>query len=309
MKKGTLPLVAILFAVIILGGAVFISASPVTSDPFELHDQDALTTAVAAGLLGGERSTEWMRSLDKVIPPEERERLIKTDRSELTVAKRFTRDFLIRLSEDGNAVDVSFSDIDMSIYETFVDEFIEKESDLILSKVDLFKKDDLETIIGPSKEEVRRYGNNVGEVILNNSTVAEHELHIFKRLMKEGNRSDELALIKMSSEYIGIAKDASLVEVPDDAVDIHLDFINNMIRGGAYIEKMASVTEDPVEAVLSFNMYMEMTGKSFETMKRVYEYFDYKEIFYEEDESGFAFTILKHIDVEKELQEFLEKQP
>lgn len=310
MKKGTLPLVAILFAVIILSGTVFISASPGTSEPYEAYDkQDAATAAVAMGLFGGAGNPEWMNSLDKVIPPEERERLMSADPSELTTAHRLVRDFLIRLSSDGQISnsDWSFSDVDMTAYESFVEDFVENERKRIFSQRELFDREKLNIKVNATKKEVKDYGNTVGEIIARNSFESDHEIHIFKRLTETGARSDELDLLKISAGYKKIAKEASLVVVPVDAVDIHLDFINNMKRVGTYIEKMARVTEDPVMAMISFNEYFDMTGLSLETMKRVAEYFDQKEIFYEKHESGYAYTIIKHLDLEKEFDEFMEK--
>ncbi len=317
MKKGTLPLVAVLFAVIILGGTVFISAAPTTSEPYEIYSrQDALTASVARGLFDGAGGVDWVNTLDKVLPPEERERLMRADPSELTVANRLVRDFLIKLSEDGHTGDPNwrFSDIDMSVYESFVDEFMEKERVSMFSREEWYTSDDLNIKQDSSIADIREYGNTVGEIIIRNSEEAEHELVLFKKLMETGERSYEQRLGNISSGCLKIAEEASAINVPEDAVDIHLDFINMMKLTGANVGRMATAGEDPIGAVISLNAHIEeiSSSKFADLPLRIATYFKQKGVTYDGYQYGCAYFVTGCIDLEQKAERVinvLKKQP
>lgn len=297
MNKGSLTLVAVLFAVIIFGSTVFLSASSESSDSYEIYNRGAVLKSIEPQDI--ENPVSWMKDLDKVIPPEDRQRIAEADPSKLNTTERFVQSILFKNLDKENltkndTLSLSESDLDPSEYEQFYADFIKSELQSLVPQDELFYKDDLEVQKNPSKEDITLYGNAVGEIIQRNSPDLEHEKEIFKKLIEKGGRQGELDLRKIAEGYKRIANETSQVSVPEEVSATHLLFINQMKAAGLLIENMSFIQQDPLRALIAFNQYLEVSKPFVDSMNAIAVYFEQQGISYSSDEYGSFFVFIKN---------------
>ena len=293
--KGILPLLAVLFAVILLGGTIMAGAF---ADPSDIYSREDALRAISQQY-GGDPDASWVDDLDKVIPPEERERIMSADPSELTVTEQFAREFYAQFLHD-KEVEGEISP--MSEYELLA-EFIQEEGGLLLSEEDRYTRDDMEVLDSYTRGDIREYGTSVGEIVIEHSPeTREHELEMFIRLMRDHDRQALSDLKMMSEAYTTIAEEVSRVPVPESITEAHVQYVNSMKRSGIYVDGMTHHESDPLKTLMSVEEYLENAHSMREAKERVGEYFSNEHgIIYSEDEPGYAYALLGYIDFDKEL--------
>ncbi|MGM0482662.1 MAG: hypothetical protein ACQEP6_02250 [Patescibacteria group bacterium] len=300
--KGTLPLLAILFAIIVLGSTAMLSASPESSAKHKIYKkEDALeATANIYNSNDADREGHWVEELNRVIPPEEQKRLRESSSSDLTVTEKFLTEIFNTLAEEENLSDLNVEDVDSEIetekYEAVMEEFMEKELKVMKSKH--FDLEDLDVKKNYSKKKVRDYGNEVGEIILRNSPGLDHQLDLFQDLVVNKDQQAKLDLIKISDGYKKIAEEVASVEVPEGVAQTHLDFVNGMRSSGSYIENMAQVKKDPILGLISAESYLKRvaSGAPLEVSKELELFFEEEEVVYGPKDPGAAFNLLGELE-------------
>jgi hypothetical protein len=283
MNRRLLKLIAVLFAVIIFGSTVFLSASSEKSEPNVIYNQGTVLKSINPQHF--EDSVSWIEDLDKIIPPEERARITQADSETLNTTERLLQKLFSSVLEKQ-----SFSEQDHR--QLFAD-FIEKETRSILSEINLYQENSFNIKKNPSKNDVVAYGNTVGEIIKRNSPELEHEFIIFMNLMEKGDRQQELDLRIIAQGYKNIAEESSKVLVPEDATTVHLNFINAMKTAGFYVEKLSLLLEDPLLATIAFNRHTENEDFFINTMIDVSNYFTQKGITYQLTDDGIYYTPIR----------------
>ncbi|MFP4022557.1 MAG: hypothetical protein ACLFNR_01860 [Candidatus Paceibacterota bacterium] len=308
MQKGILPLVAILFATVVLGSTFIISAS---SDPSE--DQNFYQRQNATNTINKyeqEKDTSWAEELDRVIPPKERERIVNSKDGDLNLTERFAQEVFVKVlekelakKEDASLEDIDLSDIDREKYSDSLAEFLEKESkNFRINKEELITKEDVDIKKNSSREELADFGNSVGEVILENSPNLEHEILIFNDLISNGSRQAEEDLKTIAESRRKLAREAANIAIPEDLADPQISLINNTLIGAIYLERMAEAREDPLLAIISSESYLQTVSTQTEkTMKEIGDIFKEMDITYDDHEAGVAYTFMNHVNNTEEL--------
>lgn len=302
-NKGILPLLAILFAVIVLGGTAMLGASSKTSVKHEIYEKgDALKAIGSFYDNDKEKGNSWIEDLDRVIPPEEQERIRNSESSELTTTERFIASLFKRIGEDPQITskdsfsEINVNDLKTEKYEVFMKSFVEKEIQSILDSQPFLKQSDIKTQKDPSKSSIRSYGEKMGEIILENSPDLDHELKLFNELVINGDRQARFDLIEISKGYKNIAEEAALVSAPEEIAEDHLDFVNNMKKNGIFLEKMSEVEKDPLLALISAEGYFSVSPDIQNTAKNVSDFYQQKEIDYGPYDKGRAYTFMNYLD-------------
>ncbi|MGM0628922.1 MAG: hypothetical protein ACQESA_00665 [Patescibacteria group bacterium] len=300
--KGILPLLAILFAVIVLGSTAMLSASPETSTKHKIYERgDALKATARLYNDNTEKGEDnWIEELNRVIPPKEQKRLKESSSSDLTVTERFLSDLFKNLQKEESLSSLTAenlsSEIETDKYEIMMNEFIEGE--LKEMEDEHFALEDLDIKQGYSKKDVREYGNEVGEIILRNSPGLDHQLDLFQDLVVNSNQQARLDLIKISEGYRKIAEEVASVEVPEGVAQTHLGFVNGMRSSGSHIENMAQVKKDPILGLISAESYLKRvaSGAPLEISKELKLFFKKEGVFYGPKDPGAAFNLLGELE-------------
>ncbi|MFP4539624.1 MAG: hypothetical protein ACLFNN_01645 [Candidatus Paceibacterota bacterium] len=315
MQKGILPLVAILFAIVVLGSTFIISASSDSPEDQSFYQRQNATDTINKH--EQEKDTSWAEELDKVIPPEERDRIVNSNDSDLNLTERFAQDIFVKIlekelakKEDASLEDIDLSDIDREKYSDPLAEFLEKESENFrINKEELITKEDIDIKKNSSREELVNFGNSVGEIILENSPDLEHEVLIFDDLMSNGSRQAEEDLKTIAESRRKMAREITDLAIPEDLAGPHLSFINNTLVGATYLERMAAAREDPLLAIVSNKSYLQNVSTQTEkAMKKIGEVFKEKNIAYDDHEAGVAYTFMNHVNDTEELLDWGPKE-
>lgn len=304
MKKGTIPLLAILFTVIVLGGTAMLGASSERSFNYELYSREG-SLGASSGLMNIEDRGSWTKSLDRVIPPEERKRIIESgDVSELNTTERFFRELMDEFSENGTLESEDILErIDSESYEVFMNNFVEREKAFINSKVETFDRESLSTLEGLDRGSIAEYGNLMGEIMLQNSEDLDHELELFSKMVSVGDRQAEIDLIKISNGYRMIAEESFNVSVPEEIASLHFDIANYMKRNSFYLENMANFHKNPLLATISINLYLENCTYILEALVDIADFFENKGVVYNEYDKGMAFVFMGYVNGPEDLIE------
>ena len=299
MRNGNLLLLAILFAVIILGSTALLGAFSGSTD---IYDRDSVLEAVTAHY-GGEVGASWTDDLDRVIPPDERERLMEADPSDLSMTDQFARELLsLSLYKHTENEDIT----DISEY-LFLFEALMQESGLVLPDEGRYSADTLNVLTSYTKEDIRSYGTRMGTILLENSPDLDHELIIFGRAMGANNEQARRELQTLAAGYRAIAKEGGRVPVPQSAANIHAYFLNSMEQAGLFVEGMSHATSDPLKALLSAEGYTGNSQHGKAALESIGAYFRNTGVSFRESEPGFAYAFMGFVDMDAEIQRIVEE--
>jgi hypothetical protein len=153
----------------------------------------------------------------------------------------------------------------------------------------IYKASDIKTTRDENEASIRRYGNDVGAIILRYSTQTENEGVILRHSLETNDPKELQKLDVIISGYKNIFNEMLKMNVPASAQYTHLDLINSMSSLIVSIEGMRKVFTDPVLAMRSVQQYPESAKKMAEAFIGVKNYFLKKNITYLPEESGYAY--------------------
>ena len=290
MKRITSPILALFLAVIILGGGFFLNSLTDKKIPKEIYDREKNLKAVSNQTPQKTTQSSWMDDLDKVIPPEERRWISDSDSSDVNISEKMVRELMTKIMESG----VDLGDIDEEhpdFYENFSRDFIKEESKLIILSEDLFKMEDIKIKENATKKDIKKYGNEVGAVIVRNFLDAEKVKDLYEEFIKYKSRESRTKLITLGSNYDNTAEEIMNITVPKEIADVHLDFANYLKKASVYIKNIASISEDPIIALTSIERYFEENQEVLPLLEKVTEYFQNEKVSFEKHETGAAYII------------------
>jgi|TARA_Y100000310_G_scaffold344730_1_gene459105 hypothetical protein len=141
-------------------------------------------------------------------------------------------------------------------------------------------------------ENVRRYGNELGEVInLYGKPNVEHELVILKKSLEKEDREKLRELDQITDSYRTVVSKFLTVSVPKGGEEAHLNLVNSSARAGITIETFGHVYEDPIGTLNSVVEYQERAKELLTALRDMRQYFVANGVFFEESEAGSIFFI------------------
>jgi hypothetical protein len=126
----------------------------------------------------------------------------------------------------------------------------------------LYSIGDIVVIENPTNEQILAYGKNLGLIIEKYGKYnLGQELPVISKALEIGDKTLPLKLAPYITAYTNIAKDTSLIAIPEKIASLHLDLLN-AYHGTAQSLKIAGkIFEDPLLAMQGINQYLFYSNK------------------------------------------------
>lgn len=264
--------------VVIVITAIGVGAQP---DSYNRQDLEALSTE------SQERSASWTEELERVLFESEEKDPRAHNLENLTeAASKELFAFFIQNQEYGIEPD---QDAYLDLIEKLIDEIDIPEI--------LFNKSDIKTTTAVDQESLRKYAQEMGRVITENSPQSEHEMDIYLEAMDKNNRIRLADLNIIIKGYNKIISEALDVSVPESALEIHLEVLNSMKRTQHNISDLTYSFIDPLRGLYGIRNYFAGADKMYKAFINVAEYFDEQGISFERGEHGWHFTYMQDLEI------------
>ena len=176
----------------------------------------------------------------------------------------------------------SGGEIDEAGQQKIIDETLGK----IRLRFSTYSAANLSLIDDSSTAAIRKYGNDLGEVVRENSSMNVNEAVILSQALNQDNKATLNALAPISSSYHNLLSFSLRVKVPREAVEAHLAWINSLSAMAETIDAMQVAFQDPVRTVLYLNKYQENAQTLANSVKRLKQLFDGKGVTFSPSEPG-----------------------
>lgn len=133
---------------------------------------------------------------------------------------------------------------------------------------------------------IKKYGNDLGKVVEDNSSENMNEAAILAQALAQSNSSSLGALDPISSSYHNLLSYSLRVKVPREAVEAHLAWVNSLSAMADTVDAMRVAFQDPVRTVLYLDKYKQSAESLADSVKRLKQLFDGKGITFAPNEPG-----------------------
>ena len=205
----------------------------------------------------------------------------------LTETEKFSQEFFAEyLSLKQSGVDLNEQEVqDFLINSTF-------EKAQVEIKKDSYTPTDLNIIQDDSVDAIKKYGNEMGNIIITYSIESENEAVILKRALENNDKEEIKKLEPIITAYKNHLDKFLNVPVPQSATITHLKIINSFSLIASTIEGMRAVFSDPLIALNSVAVYQDNAQELGDSFLGSNEYFKIKDISFDKNEAGYVFTHL-----------------
>jgi len=138
-----------------------------------------------------------------------------------------------------------------------------------------------------SAASIRKYGNDLGKVVSDNSGSNANEAAILSQALSRGDRSALGALEPIVSSYRNLLSYSLKVNVPREAIEAHLAWANSLSAMADTVSAMQVAFQDPVRTVLYMERYQQNAESLATSVKRLKQLFDNKGVTFAANEPGF----------------------
>lgn len=141
-----------------------------------------------------------------------------------------------------------------------------------------------------SSEAIKKYGNDMGKIIKEDSGPAtEHEIIIFQRAIETENENELQKLNEIIDAYNKMSAHGLLLKVPSDIANLHLSLINSFAGTANNLKNMQKIFTDSVLGGMGFNQYQETASLMLETFRNINNFFTDKKVIFNTNEDGYVF--------------------
>jgi hypothetical protein len=200
----------------------------------------------------------------------------------LTRTDRLSRELFARYLEAKQ----SGQALDASMQEQLVNTVIENS---YLSYKE-YTANDLRIINDGSELALRKYANEMGLALATYSTQEENEGVIIRRSVDREDKSEMKKVDRIITSYENILAASLKVEVPQEAVTIHLGVLNAYSDTIMTIKGMRGIYDDPFTAVQAISHYQDASRGLLNAFLEVKGFFAGKRILFEKTEPGYMYT-------------------
>lgn len=205
----------------------------------------------------------------------------------LTETEKFSRDFFaeyLTLKQQG----IDFGEADA---QEFIVESALSRAQAGLS-INFFILADLNIRQDGGEEVVRRYGNEMGEIIIMYSAENENEMVILQRALTNNDKEEIKKLDPVIEAYENLLKNSLIIAVPQSSANTHLRLVNSFSAMVKVIKGMSVVFDDPLTALNSIAIYQNVVQNMVNSFRDSNKYFKQEGIVFTETETGYIFTNL-----------------
>lgn len=247
-------------------------------DPAKAGPEDIIDASVASIVEGGK--------INKPVDPPE------------TLTKQLAQQFgeaYLRQKFDKKEVDAQY--LTKILFSDLTNTLAQPSTDLSKQKKTAYvEKQDLLVINDASPLAVKRYINQVGDVLVSSSLQEEkNEIQLVLDAVKEERLEDLQKLLAYRDSYQTTAKRLRETLVPSHLLNTHETMINSLWRLGLVAEEMSKFSEDPVGGLTAMNSYMAEAQRSVGPLKTIVAEIKKHHLTFREDESGTIFN--RYLDI------------
>lgn len=282
---------AILFGAVLVGGALF----------FDTENQerplDTLTVASKPTLRGyvptkdsdGDGIRDWKEELDAIAP--QPFTAFASSSEPYTPPTTLTDQFAIEMFEDFVRTRRENGTLDSPTVDDFVS--IQLKNLKVASPEPLYRSIDLTFFDDASKEALRMYGNNVGNIINEYSLENEHELMILERAVRTNNPETLKEIAPIKDAYEKMLEALLALPTPNILRNEHGALVNAISAIYTDLEAMEYALIDPIRMLLRLETYQTDGQALYDALKQIHTQLSGRSIFYSKDEGGAFFSLFE----------------
>lgn len=140
-----------------------------------------------------------------------------------------------------------------------------------------------------STSTIEEYGNKMGNIIKSNPAKNINPLQTLQKSLDTNNKETLTEIDSQIKSLSNIITNSMKVEVPREAIDIHLSFVNSCSKTVSILQGMKSVFSDPVSAIFSVSNYLNTASDMKKSYLEVSSFFEKKNINYSINDPGYFF--------------------
>lgn len=282
-KPNTKNVLMILIAILLVGGAFLVAEY--RNKQVELVNNEAviISTTTYTGFI--ENTEDWKKIL------------IATDKSASSTLKDLTKNNEVLTPTDILARDFFARYMELKQLGTSKDP--ESQADLVknaLSNVVLEQpklyttNDKILTKADISKEAVKQYGNEIGNIFLKNRTGSRNEAIIARDALQKGDPELLKELDPIISSYQKMLNSFIKVVVPQSLLNAHLNLINSMNSALFIVTQLRKSGADPLSGVQATARYQATVKQMHDSLAAIRKGILDLGITYNTSEGGYIFT-------------------
>jgi len=128
-----------------------------------------------------------------------------------------------------------------------------------------------------SKELIQAYSNSITQILINRAIEDKGTtLDIISHAVKNQNQAELKKLDPIIASYKGVMSDLVNMEIPSDAVDVHLNFLNSYSNLLSTVESMRVLFTDPVRSFSVIGLYQQQSQDLVSSVEKLSLYFKSK---------------------------------
>jgi hypothetical protein len=210
----------------------------------------------------------------------------QNNQSDLSPTQKLSQDIFVeymKLKQSGNFNDQTKGDLIQSI--------VDKTGSLV-STVQ-FTMSDLKTTSDESAEALKKYGNELGSVFLNNSPgKLDNEIATLKNAVDNNDPTILKNLKPIIAAYKNMAQDMMAIVVPKAAAASHIDLANNFMTMSQSVETFTLMFTDAVSALAGIKQYSNTGPLMVKNIQALTAFFNSHSVKFTPGEPGYVFTHL-----------------
>jgi hypothetical protein len=186
-----------------------------------------------------------------------------TSTENITLSDQLGRDLFSRymsMKQSGQSGDIRNQEL-------LVKELLENKDYSI--KIKTYSPSDIKSRKDTSNESVRKYGNELGKIFKTYMIESQNEGVIVRDSIVSQNPALLDKLIPIIASYKNILNESLKIEVPENAVYIHLNIVNNLNSLIYSVESMSKIYADPIVALLGLTAYQTYGENFFLSIKEM----------------------------------------
>ncbi len=269
MKRSPKIILAIIVAVIFVGGAVF---SVFKQSQNTRNAQGTLSSADGGWVLPVESEGTNASSTS----------LIDTNLTTI-LSKQVFSNFMV-LNQSGNLNTQTINDLT----DQLSSQIIEK-----VPKAKTYTVADLNIVSNPTKEDIKKYGNDF--FILRNNSQNAYIRGITAQdspLLDTSENGVVGTYVLVGKIYEKMSVDLLKLSVPKELIELHLKIVNNYAETGYGLKQFGQLNTDPVVAIAGLNIYKANSEQEDSLLLQIASYFVRNDIIFNENEPGYGWNIL-----------------
>lgn len=141
-----------------------------------------------------------------------------------------------------------------------------------------------------SENSVRAYGNSLGKNFTEGVEGVENELVVLVDILEKKNQEEVRRMEKIVISHQKILEMNLSVTVPSEARELHLNLLNTYNLFVESLKNLSQILDDPLVGIVGLGQYSQETQNLEVVIEDLREYFNFRNIVFNESEKGYIFN-------------------